>query len=286
VVFKDKEAGKTINGLYVGVKLNGNKDKGAKEFQKKYAVIGYPTVLLLKDDGTEVDRIVGFGGTKDAYLQKLRNYAAGRDTLKSLLDEEFVNASDPELQYKLAQKYVSHYAFGKAAEHFSRVLELDAENKLGHRTEAQFYVALGKARDGNIKELETLLASSKDINYLQMGSGVLIKCYTKNNEVDKAVQMFDRMLKLSPDDTSLMNKFAWTVYKQKWSNQYAHAIEIAGRAVELDPKAAAIWDTLSWLYAANGNQEKAIHAMEHAIAVDPNEPLYKQGLEKIKGGKS
>ena len=70
------------------------------------------------------------------------------------------------------------------------------------------------------------------------------------------------------------------------TRNHAHAIEIARRAVELDPKAAAIWDTLAWLYSADGNQEKACISMEQAIAADPNEPMYKQGLEKVKGGKS
>jgi len=286
VVFKDKTAEQVINKLYIAVKLNGNKDKGAKDFRKKYAVIGYPTVLLLKDDGTEVDRIVGFGGSRNAYLQKLRNYAAGKGTLKSLLDAEPLNSSDAELKYKLAKKYVSHYAFGKAGDHFSRMLELDAKDGLGHGNEAKFYVALSKARTGDIGELETLLASSQDVNYLQMGSRVLIKYYTKNAQVDKAVGLFDRMLKLTPEDTGLRNQFAWTVYKQKWSSQYAHAIDVARRAVELDPKAAAIWDTLAWLYVAEGNYDKAIHTMEQAIASDPDEPSYKQGLEKIRSEKS
>ncbi len=75
-------------------------------------------------------------------------------------------------------------------------------------------------------------------------------------------------------------------YSHSLTRNHAHAIEIARCAVELDPKAAATWDTLAWLYAADGNQEKACIAMEQAIAADPNEPLYKQGLEKIKGGKS
>ncbi len=264
-------------------KVNGNKDEGAKDFRKDRAVRGYPTVLILKPDGTEVDRIVGFGGDGDAYVDKLKAYAAGENTFLALSGKLEENPEDLDLQLAMAQKRVDRYEYDLAKPHFEKVLELDPDNKTGHAEEAKFFVALVNAQGGQVGDLEAILKETENETYLKMGYGQLIRYYLKNEQPDKVVETFEVLLKQSPEDAGLMNQYAWIVYKNKWSDHYERAIEVAQKAVDVKPDDPAIWDTLAWLYVENGNKEKAIAAMEKAVALDPE---YGEALDKIKGGTS
>ena len=76
-----------------------------------------------------------------------------------------------------------------------------------------------------------------------------------------------------------MNGYAWAVFTCKLADKYQYAIEMAEKAVELEPEAAAIWDTLAWLYYAAGYHQKAVAAMEKAVAFNPG---YDKRLTELK----
>lgn len=54
----DAKVGDLVNARAVALKLDAEKEGHAAA--KRYAVTAYPTLLLLKPDGTELDRIIGF----------------------------------------------------------------------------------------------------------------------------------------------------------------------------------------------------------------------------------
>ena len=58
VTFSDAAVGKLVGDKAVALKLDA--EKGGLEVAKRYKVSAYPTLLMVKADGTEVDRIVGF----------------------------------------------------------------------------------------------------------------------------------------------------------------------------------------------------------------------------------
>jgi len=266
------------------VKVNGPKDEGAKAFMKEHGVPGFPTVLMLKPDGVEIDRIVGFSGDGADYVKKLEAFAAGKDTFLSLTESLANDPDNRELVAKMARKRVARYELEEAVPHFRKLLELDPSDELGAGEEARFYIALSEARGGNPAALETVLAGTDKVNYLKMGYNQLIRIHVKNKDAGKAVAAFEALLAKFSDDTNVMNQFAWTVYENKWADHYDRAIEVAKRAVELEPEAAHIWDTLAWLYVEAGNREAAIAAMEQAVKLDPEQ--FTEASKKIKGEES
>lgn len=277
-----------LNEKFVFVKVNGAKDEGAKEFRKTYKVIGFPTVLLLKADGTEIDRVVGFGfepggeaEAGDAFMKTMDSFAAGEDTLLALTGELESAPDNLELQQKLAEKRLKRYEFTDAAVHFKRILELDPEDTAGLKDKADFYVAMADAREGNADALAVIVDTTDNPEYLMMGTSMLTRVYRQAKAFDKIIPLYEKMLASSPEDTGLMNQFAWMVYEEKLSDQYKRAIEVAEKAVTLAPEDAAILDTLAWLYAADGQQEKALATMEKAVAL---EPKFQEGLDKMKAG--
>jgi len=84
-----------------------------------------------------------------------------------------------------------------------------------------------------------------------------------------------------PDDASMMNRYAWGIYVNKLKDNFSQGVELAEKAVKLDPEAANIWDTLAWLYFESGKKEKSLKAMRKAVELRPDSEGYKQNLEKM-----
>lgn len=98
-------------------KVNGDIDT---TISRKYFVSGYPTAVMLRPDGTEVDRIVGFA-PPDEYLKMVQDYKAGIGTLDDLLAKA-KDSVDRTLYYEIADKYKYRGGPEQANEWFDKVI--------------------------------------------------------------------------------------------------------------------------------------------------------------------
>ena len=73
----------------------------------KYNVHSYPTILLLRSDGTEIDRVVGYLRAPE-FMTQVNDYLAGRNTLGTMEADAATKGSDPAFVYGLAEKYFGH----------------------------------------------------------------------------------------------------------------------------------------------------------------------------------
>ena len=55
-------------------------------------------------------------------------------------------------------------------------------------------------------------------------------------------------------------------------------IELADRAVALNPNSCAAWNSRGWVYRLAGQPEEAIRSFEHAIRLSPVDPLLHQAF--------
>ncbi len=88
---------------------------------QKYHVSGYPTAVIIRKDGSEIDRIVGYA-EKDEYVQMIKDYQLGIGTLDDLLkkiDEKF----DREMAFEIADKYKYRGGKDEAKVWFAKVIE-------------------------------------------------------------------------------------------------------------------------------------------------------------------
>jgi thiol-disulfide isomerase/thioredoxin len=102
----DASVGKLIGDRAVALKIDAEKE--GKDLAKRYKVDAYPTLLLLKADGSEVDRHVGYinpAGFKVAFTKFLALADTGK-TAVAQAKEEVAKADDDEAQphFDLAQK--------------------------------------------------------------------------------------------------------------------------------------------------------------------------------------
>ncbi len=125
---------------------------------KEYAVQGYPTIILMESDGTEIDRIGGYLPPEE-FLEEVNNYLQGIGTLA---DYERRAESEPtaEVYYALGDKYQGRGMFDEAAEYFGKVYEIDPDNVDGHTYDAM--LSLGEVYSRQ-KKYDEAVAHYKDM---------------------------------------------------------------------------------------------------------------------------
>lgn len=127
------------------VKIDAEADSALAD---KYAISGYPTIIIAKPDGQEIDRIWGYLGPNEFYNQ-VQLYLQGKETLEDYLarlqDEPF----NPEYLMTIGEKYAGRSETQKAVEYFAKVVSLDADNirGLGARALAATHDTQSRAHD-------------------------------------------------------------------------------------------------------------------------------------------
>ena len=197
--WKDQQVRDWLSSEAVCLKVDAEKDIPLAE---KYRINVYPTVLLLKPDGTEIDRLVGYRDAK-AFLSDAREALAGNDSLSRARKKlEGANANNPQLRMNygdaLAQKGRVEDALSEYLWCFDHGLEygpaftgvrlsflLSRIVQLG-RTHPAALDELRKRRDAAAKDIE---ARRADFN-LAMGFTAL---NTNLREPQQTLALFDRI---------------------------------------------------------------------------------------------
>lgn len=100
VVFVDPTVTEFFTNEMVLAKVNAEVDSA---LARRFHISGYPTAVLVNNDGTEVDRIVGFAPAAE-YLKMIKDYEQGIGTLDDLLNQA-KTSEDRKLYYDIAEKY-------------------------------------------------------------------------------------------------------------------------------------------------------------------------------------
>ena len=239
----------------------------------------------MNQKGEEIDRICGFYGDRDATFQTIQDYAKNKNTLTSMLAKYQQHKKNAKLNYKLAKKHVSRWEGKQAKPYFEAVLKLDPNDDKGFKTESIFNLALYETSyEKNAEPLIKFMAQNSDKKYHEQGYYNLLGYYKKTKDRDGVVKTYETMVKKMSPSGNLYNQYAWYIYEEKMKNKYDRGIKLAKKAVELQPDAANIWDTLAWLQFEKGNKDKALKAMKKAVELAPETKAFKENLKKMEKG--
>ena|GEM_PF-499835 len=315
-VFRDPVMSGFINKHFISLKIT-DELSDYKDLKKKYNAWGLPTVLFLEGSGHEVDRNCGYDGDKDKYFKTITDYAANKNTLSSLIEAYKSDPLDVENNYRLAMKYVNRWEYEQDGRYFENVLKLDLTDQHGHREECLLNIAINEFRDkkdiGPIRSFiqagtnPELLSVAYDylLGYLESAADTaqyiaacekaieripkkdvaywrLLNYYNAKKDQVMLFKTLDRTVANLPEDTRYLNQYAWAIYENHVKDQYPKAIQMAQKALELEPRADQIWDTLAWIYYETGDKDKAIKAMEKAARLNPKEKRYQENLRKFR----
>lgn len=125
----------------VFVRVNAEKDTITKN---KFGIAGYPTIVLAKKTGVEIDRIYGYA-EGDEFIKTIDDYMHDRNTLADYLRR--VEAEDAvDLYYQLGGKYVARAMYGEAESYYRKILQNDPVNKQGYADSALYSLGSMKIR--------------------------------------------------------------------------------------------------------------------------------------------
>ena len=169
----------------------------------KYHVKSYPTVLVLKSDGTEIDRVVGYSRAP-GFMEEINNYLAGKNTIASMEADAAAHPKDAAVLYKLADKYFGHGLYDQARGKYLEVAAVDPKNESGQVDDALYYVARMYRKD---KEYETTRKYAKMVidQYptSDMYRPALLEfagAWRRQGEYAKALPLYQDYAKRFPDD--------------------------------------------------------------------------------------
>jgi len=131
----------SIDNIFV--KINAEVDTG---LARQYGISGYPTIVITKPSGEEIDRIWGFMPPADFYNQ-VQLYLQGQETLQDYLRRVEDEPRNMAYLNTIAEKYISRSQYTEALDFYGRVIAIDSLNADGYASVALLAVADAKSRN-------------------------------------------------------------------------------------------------------------------------------------------
>ena len=187
--YSDPQLIKDIANKYVWLKLNTETEEDGKRLQKDFAILTYPTTLVLDGQGEEVDRIGRFLPAAE-FTETVQSFAHSPGSMASLRKTAQEQPNSVSAHYTLAEKLLEQNNYAKAAPEFEKVIALDPDNR-EHKTDLSYYnVALSLASQNKfveaIVQLDTLQERFPNSTAVADSAVLRGQIYHCCNELDKA----------------------------------------------------------------------------------------------------
>ena len=150
-VYTNSDVSAFANVHQINWKIDAEKGEGP-DLAKKYGVKGFPTIVFVNSDGTEIDRIYGYLPAEQ-FIVKMKDYNNGVNTfgaIKKMLDAD---PNDPIANYLMADKMTSNGLEGDVKIYLEKTISMDPSNDKGYTDDAKFMLAYVKEDPVTIKSL-------------------------------------------------------------------------------------------------------------------------------------
>lgn len=175
----------------------------------------------------------------------------------------------------LAEISVRQEDLAAAENHYRQVLRRDPDvveayynmgfiaTKLGRIEQAMMFYEAALERKPDMAEAHYLVG----------------KLYSGKQRYQDAETAYQRAIELDPSLGKAHERLAHFYGMQR--EHLGKAVELAHRAVDLEPESPVCLNTLSWLYYLQADYAKAEHYIRQALARQPENSTYQRGLEAI-----
>jgi outer membrane protein assembly factor BamD (BamD/ComL family) len=190
------------------VKAEAKKDTALRD---QYEIAGFPTVILMKSSGEEIDRIYGYLPPKE-FVSTIRSYLQGKETLEDIENRSQADPSDVELAFKLAEKYEARRRFDEAALYYQKVVDLDPEDKNGKSQDAMMNLAWLEMRKKEylkaVDAFKNFLEKYPESEMAEDAEMYIPYSYARAGDTTQALELYEKFLEDYPDseDTSWVRK--------------------------------------------------------------------------------
>lgn len=108
--------------------------------------------------------------------------------------------------------------------------------------------------------------------------GILLE---REARYEEAYERYKLALSVAPDVPAIYNNIAWLCIEYL-ERDFDKAIEWARTGVELDPSDYNVRDTLGWAYYKTGDLHQALHHVEIAARLAPDNPVIAEHLDELR----
>jgi tetratricopeptide (TPR) repeat protein len=177
----------------------------------EYEIAGFPTVILMKSSGEEIDRIYGYLPPEE-FVSIIRSYLQGKETLEDIKNRFQKDSTDVELAFKLADKYEARRKYEQAASYYQKVVDSDPENEKGKSQDALFNLAWLEIRKKDyskaVDAFKDFLEKYPEGEMAQDAELYIPYSYAQAGDTAKALELYQKFLTDYPDskDTSWVRK--------------------------------------------------------------------------------
>jgi tetratricopeptide (TPR) repeat protein len=181
---------------YVWLKLNTETEEDGKRLQKEFAILDYPTILVLDADGAEVDRVAQFMPSPQ-FRKTVATLVDSPESLASLRRSVEAQPDSVAARYALAEKYLSRNDYAKAAPQFQKVIELDPDNREAKTDLSRYNLALCLASEQKFEEalveldrLETRFPQSSTMADAAVLRGQVYHCCSRLDDAQAVLRAY------------------------------------------------------------------------------------------------
>jgi tetratricopeptide (TPR) repeat protein len=104
----------------------------------------------------------------------------------------------------------------------------------------------------------------------------LASAYERAGQHVQSIARMREVLAINPDNASALNFIGYTLTEQNVDLDEAE--RLLHRALELRPETGAFLDSLGWLFFRRHDYGRAVSTLEHAAALEPDEPVIAEHL--------
>jgi len=156
----------------------------------------------------------------------------------------------------------------------TQAIELDP-NSVAHRYELMsFHADAGRVQEA-LDECRIIKRLDPNNISCQLNLGLLAARLGQFEEAEKALHT---AIAMAPTQATGYRELAQLYLRAK--TRQLEARDLAAQAVKLEP-AAPHFFLLGWAYDVTGDRARAMEALQHALALDPNNQAYQQVLQRI-----
>lgn len=194
--FAEPQLIKKMADQYVWLKLNTETEEDGMRLQKEFAILTYPTILVLDAEGEEVDRVGRFLAAPQ-FTETVESFVNNPDSHFSLKKAVQEHPDSVSARYALAEKLLNQNNYLKAAPQFQKVIELDPENREGKTDLGQYNLALCLASQEKFDEaiaqldlLKTRFPKSGTVADATVLRGQIYHCCNKLDEAQAVLREY------------------------------------------------------------------------------------------------
>ncbi|MFZ1685019.1 MAG: thioredoxin domain-containing protein [Candidatus Zixiibacteriota bacterium] len=166
---------------------------------KKYAISGYPTLVMMNSKGEEIDRVAGYLPPEE-FMKTFRGYKEGKGTLADLLNQA-KSKEDRDLFFQIADKYKYRGGSVDAESWYTKVIGMGKSTD-SLSGESRVAIADIYRRDKNYtKALPMFQSISKDFTgtpFGEQGDIYTAIVYGKMGDTANAIKSFEGFIAKYP----------------------------------------------------------------------------------------